>query len=267
MLLENPWERIFSGQLHFPASVHLLSSFSLNLAPQRSYWIKWTVSIRGQCNRGRFSPSRKSFWAQTKLYFTAAMQAKQMLCSLETIFSSGLVWHLLPILMIVSKRSFTFASLLSTGAFFATVDLFLLSWRISSTKVNSNWAFKCFLRIASSKFFPVETHFFNIILILPFMSPSLYLGRSLFWIYYSFFDCHPKSWRCLSCNICENSFFPLNTGSIVYRYTGSASWSYLYLRFLVANMMIFLFLQKHLLFDWWKSVLRMFLEAAFRSNW
>ena len=117
MLLENPWERIFSGQLHFLASVHLLSSFSLNLAPQRSYWIKWTVSIRGQCNRGRFSPSRKSFWAQTKLYFTAAMQAKQMLCSLETIFSSRLLWHLLPILMIVSKRSFTFASLLSTGAF------------------------------------------------------------------------------------------------------------------------------------------------------
>ena len=116
MLLENPWERIFSGQLHFLAYVHLLSSFSLNLAPQRSYWIKWTVSIRGQCNRGRFSPSRKSFWAQTKLYFTAAMQAKQMLCSLETIFASGLVWHLLPILMIVSKRSFTFASLLSTGA-------------------------------------------------------------------------------------------------------------------------------------------------------
>ena len=148
--------------------------------------------------------------------------------------------------------------------FFATVDLFLLSWRISSTKLNSNWAFKCFLRIASSEFSPVETHFFNFILIWPFMSPARLLARSLFWICYSFFDCHPKSWRCFSCNICENSFFHW---ILVALYTGSASWSYLYLRFLVATMMIFLFLQKHLLFDWWKSVLRMFLEAASRSNW
>ena len=152
----------------------------------------------------------------------------------------------------------------SCWRFFATVDLFLLSWRISPTKLNSNSAFRCFLRIASLKFFPVETHFFNIILMLPLMSPSHYFGRNLFWIWYNFFDCHPKSWRCFSCNISENSFFHW---ILVALDTGSASWSYLYLRFLVATMMIFLFLQKHLLFDWWKSVLRMFLKAAFRSNW
>ena len=191
------------------------------------------------------------------------MQAKQMLCSLQTIFSSRLVWHL-PILMIVSKRSFTFASLLSTGAFSPPSICFFCRGEYHQ----QNWIpielSSVFLRIASSEFFPVETHFFNFILILPFMSPSRYLGRSLFWICYSFFDCHPKSRRCFSCNICENSFFHW---ILVALYTGSASWSYLYLRFLVATMMIFLFLQKRLLFDWWKSVLRMFLEAAFRSNW
>ena len=60
MLLENPWSRIFCGQLHSPSLVHPLNFFSLNLAQQGNSRMKWTqVSIRGQCNLC-FSSSRKS---------------------------------------------------------------------------------------------------------------------------------------------------------------------------------------------------------------
>ena len=156
------------------------------------------------------------FWAQTKLCYSGDASEANVMLSPDNLFQSLSVAFAANFNDCI-KAEFHLRFTPFYWRCFATVDLFLLSWRISSTKLNSNWAFKCFLRIASSKFFPVETHFFNFILIFPLMSPWLFFGRNRFWIWYNFFDCHPKSCRCFSCNISENIFFPLNTGSIVYR--------------------------------------------------
>ena len=148
--------------------------------------------------------------------------------------------------------------------FFATVDLFLLSRRISSTKLNSNWAFKCFLRIASSKFFPWRLIFSTSYWYCRWWVHRVTSEETFFEFGTIFSTAIPKVGDVFLAILARTAFFHW---ILVALYTGSASWSYLYLRFLVATMMIFFFLQKHLLFDWWKSVLRMFLEAAFRSNW
>ena len=166
--------------------------------------------------------------------------------------------------MVVSERSFTLALLLSAGAFLSPWKRFLLTWRMSTTKLNSNWDFKWLLRIASLKVFAVQTHFFDIILKLPLMNPAHYLGRSLFCFCNKFSDCHSRSRRCFFLPYSRKHFFHW---ILVALDTANASWSSLYLRFLLATMMIFLFLQKYLLFDWSKLFLRAFLKSAFRSNW